>query len=84
MVAVVVLGGLNVLVGIYWPDKPDPNIEDDNAGQVAIHQRAPQEVARGSAIYEANCVQCHGPHGAGSPNWKERNPEGTYRPPPHD
>ena len=27
----------------------------------------PQTVARGHEIYLANCVQCHGPEGAGDP-----------------
>ena len=28
---------------------------------------SPQTIARGREIYLANCVQCHGPEGAGDP-----------------
>lgn len=42
------------------------------------------QVARGRAIYQANCATCHGANGEGQPNWKRQNPDETYPPPPHD
>jgi mono/diheme cytochrome c family protein len=44
----------------------------------------PEEVALGQVVYQTSCAQCHGLQGEGQPNWRERNADGTYRPPPHD
>jgi mono/diheme cytochrome c family protein len=41
-------------------------------------------VARGQAVYQANCASCHGPKGEGAPNWQSQNADGTLPPPPHD
>ncbi len=41
-------------------------------------------MVRGEQLYQNNCAQCHGFRGEGNPNWRERNPDGTYLPPPHD
>lgn len=68
----------------WWFSRGDTGIESDGTDRVAVSQLDPQEVARGQAIYEANCASCHGPDGKGSANWQEQNPDGTYRPPPHD
>ncbi len=42
------------------------------------------KVERGRALYLTNCSQCHGAEGEGQPNWRQRNPDGTFLPPPHD
>lgn len=42
------------------------------------------KVAEGRAVYESNCVRCHGPKGRRSPNWRIQNPDKTFPPPPHD
>ncbi len=45
----------------------------------------PAQVARGSAIYEKNCVECHGANGKGQPgDWRVRDAQGNYPPPPLD
>lgn len=41
-------------------------------------------VEKGRGVYQANCSQCHGANAEGQPNWRQRNPDGTYRAPPHD
>lgn len=49
-----------------------------------VQRLDPEEVAQGRVIYQANCAVCHGQRGEGDPNWQERNPDGSFRPPPHD
>lgn len=42
------------------------------------------QVARGKALYEQNCIRCHGHNAQGDPQWRQRNPDGTFPPPPLD
>lgn len=44
----------------------------------------PQVLARGQAIYRAQCAACHGAHLEGQPNWRERGSDGRLPAPPHD
>ncbi len=43
-----------------------------------------EQVMRGEKVYVANCVGCHGPNGAGTPDWRKPNSDGKYPPPPLD
>jgi mono/diheme cytochrome c family protein len=43
-----------------------------------------EQVALGEKIYRAHCASCHGVHLEGEANWRERNADGTLKPPPHD
>ena len=42
------------------------------------------QIKRGEAVYTANCVGCHGPNGAATPDWRKPNADGKYPPPPLD
>lgn len=42
------------------------------------------QIKRGEAVYIANCAGCHGPNGAGTPDWRKPNADGKYPPPPLD
>lgn len=44
----------------------------------------PAAVALGAQVYAANCASCHGAELEGEANWKEQNPDGSFRSPPHD
>ncbi len=44
----------------------------------------PEVVVRGTAIYAANCAECHGASLEGEANWQQLNPDGSFRAPPHD
>lgn len=41
-------------------------------------------VALGKAIYARECASCHGGSLKGDPDWRQRLPDGGFRPPPHD
>ncbi len=43
-----------------------------------------QAVAKGKAIYFAECASCHGASLEGQVNWKQRDPNGYLPAPPHD
>jgi mono/diheme cytochrome c family protein len=44
----------------------------------------PEWVARGQVLYTQHCAECHGSDGKGHPDWKLRNDDGSYNPPPQD
>ena len=45
----------------------------------------PAQVARGKAVYEKACMECHGVGGRGQPgDWRIRDADGYYPPPPLD
>lgn len=44
----------------------------------------PKLVAEGRAVYAKRCAECHGAKLEGQPNWRARNPDGTFPAPPHD
>lgn len=42
----------------------------------------PSQVARGGVLYRKNCAECHGENGEGAPNWRQRDSDGMFPPPP--
>lgn len=40
------------------------------------------KVARGAKLYQMNCAECHGSQGQGAPDWRQRDAEGNFPPPP--
>jgi mono/diheme cytochrome c family protein len=83
----IALGGLGLFVFLtsyWWFSQNDPTVSPSEAEQVSIQPLDSDQVAKGKAIYEANCSSCHGLEGEGSPSWQRRNPDDTYPPPPHD
>ena len=44
----------------------------------------PARVASGETLYTQYCAACHGADLQGAPNWKQRLPNGSFPPPPHD
>ena len=44
----------------------------------------PENVAQGEILYSQYCAKCHGANLEGAPNWKQRLPDGSLPPPPHN
>lgn len=40
------------------------------------------QVRRGAQLYQQSCAECHGQQGEGASNWRQRNAEGKFPPPP--
>lgn len=42
----------------------------------------PQQVALGESLYRQHCAECHGKGAEGAPDWRHRDAEGMFPPPP--
>jgi mono/diheme cytochrome c family protein len=40
------------------------------------------QLTRGRKLYLEHCAECHGKNAEGAPNWRKKNPDGKYPPPP--
>jgi mono/diheme cytochrome c family protein len=43
-----------------------------------------RQILRGGRIYQQNCAVCHGKLGQGADNWRQRDAQGRFPPPPLD
>ena len=42
----------------------------------------PELLATGKQVYEQHCARCHGADASGDPNWRKRDADGFFPPPP--
>ncbi len=84
IVGFVIIGLALSGAGYWWFIRGITGTPAGEASGEAAPTLNPQQVVRGEQLYQINCAQCHGFRGEGNPNWRERNPDGTYLPPPHD
>jgi mono/diheme cytochrome c family protein len=55
------------------PGKPDRNVV---RGEVS-----PARLTAGRTLFQTYCAACHGAQAQGDPEWRRKNPDGTWRPP---
>jgi len=53
-------------------------------GEESLPQLTPDMVATGGDLYAQHCSTCHGADLKGANDWKVRNADGSYPPPPQD
>ena len=57
--------------------------QNENAAVLAGTQAtATQQLQRGRQLYLKNCTVCHGINAEGAPDWRQRDAEGKFPPPP--
>ncbi len=44
--------------------------------------RDSEQILIGASIYQQHCAACHGENGEGDPEWRVRNADGSFPPPP--
>lgn len=47
-----------------------------------VHSFDKVRMARGAELFRQHCAVCHGADAGGAANWRVRNPDGTFPPPP--
>lgn len=52
------------------------------AGSPVVRQHDQQQLALGQSVYEAHCLRCHGLQAQGAAEWRKRDDDGFYPPPP--
>jgi mono/diheme cytochrome c family protein len=78
---------LIVGLGLAGCDKMPSGEMNQGGGSAASLERNldPAQVARGKAVYEKYCLECHGAGGKGQAgDWRVRDADGHFPPPPLD
>lgn len=79
-IAAVICIGIFVFAGCDH-DSSSRSIETMSTANVVRHHD-PAKIARGQQVYREHCASCHGDKGQGAPNWRQRDVDGLYPPPP--
>lgn len=69
--------GLGTLQGC--GPEPDAGVPDEVA-----RLKSSTLIARGEALFAQHCATCHGARAEGTPDWRRRDAEGFFPPPPLD
>ena len=51
-------------------------------GEPVARNSDPLRYTQGLRLYQQNCASCHGKQGEGTQNWRQRDAEGKFLPPP--
>jgi mono/diheme cytochrome c family protein len=76
-----VVGNLFIFVFLVACDQ-QPSISSSSTGVMPKRQYDQARLAKGRRIFTDNCAQCHGENAQGAANWRERNSDGSFPPPP--
>jgi len=65
----------------------DDKTTEVNKGMIQTTQKSTRvvddaQIKRGRQLYLKSCTVCHGINGEGSPDWRKRDADGMYPPPP--
>lgn len=55
---------------------------DKGSDSTAPRNQDIQQILRGGRIYQQNCAVCHGKLAQGAENWRQRDAQGKFPPPP--
>ena len=67
-------------VAIHVAVMPAPAAGDERSGRWYDRSR----IEAGREVYSENCARCHGARGEGTSDWRTREADGTFPPPPLD
>lgn len=59
-----------------------PKVMSASTGQMPQRSYDENQLALGKKVFVTHCAVCHGDNAQGDANWRQRNPDGTFPPPP--
>ncbi len=62
----------------------DGKVLSTPSGASIVRRHDPEQVRQGEAVYRRHCATCHGERAQGAPDWRRRDADGFYPPPPLD
>jgi len=74
-----------LLLSVTACDSPPPvegRVIQTQSGESIIRPHNESQIAAGAVIFQRDCAQCHGINGEGHPDWRKRDADGMYPPPP--
>ena len=76
---------LVIILGLAGCDSHAPGRSISSlTGPALQRHHDPQQVALGDSLYRQHCLQCHGQNGIGAEDWRHRDTDGMFPPPPLD
>jgi mono/diheme cytochrome c family protein len=73
---------MSVLVGIVLLLSGCGESSSPPANKVEPRSVDMMQITRGKLLFADNCARCHGESAQGAPQWRFRNTDGTFPPPP--
>jgi mono/diheme cytochrome c family protein len=74
---------LAVLIAPFIAACSDDKRETAGGGESALERQVDfAKVARGGELYRQKCAECHGSDGQGASDWRQRDADGMFPPPP--
>lgn len=83
-----ILPGLVIMLLVSGCDKPDASGTQQASATEAVEIKVPprnrdfKQILRGGRIYQQNCAICHGKLAQGVSDWRQRDANGKFPPPP--
>jgi len=68
-------------IGIIACDQ-QPKVLSSSSGLMPQRSYDEEQLALGKQVFADNCTICHGENAQGAKDWHQRNPDGSFPPPP--
>lgn len=59
-----------------------PKVSSSSSGLMPQRSYDEAQLALGKQVFDDNCSVCHGDNAQGAKDWHQRNPDGSFPPPP--
>lgn len=80
----VILTSAGVMIAFFAIIFVNMTPETENIATKIIAKNDIINLQQGKMLYQQNCTSCHGMNLEGEKNWRNKNPDGSLRAPPHD
>jgi len=74
--------GLMALVPAACSEQQAGTGQEREGAQTILRQVDFAQVSRGGVLFAKHCAECHGDNAQGAVNWRQRDAEGMFPPPP--